>query len=322
MVLYYSYFYFNFNLYANYRKTSIVRRFFYATNNNEYPKLSCVTLGQSIELTEAITHHWCRVLRANIGDQGILFDGFGGEYTVQLQTISKKQATAVLLSYHADNRTSPILTKIGLVMSRGERMDYAIQKSTELGVTAIQLLSSQHGEVTLKPAQVEKKLTHWQQIAIAACEQCGLNRPPLILAPMTFNQWLEQENNLQAHNQPIDAIANSSVLSTSVSPSISELSQDSHYQILNHSADLQLQLSVPANDQPMMPVALNQILTKAQPYLELLIGPEGGLSDEECAQAEQKGFLPWQIGSRVLRTETAPVVALATLQALWQMSAK
>ena len=75
-------------------------------------------------------------------------------------------------------------------MSRGERMDYAIQKSTELGVTAIQLLSSHHGEVNLKPAQVEKKLAHWQQVAIAACEQCGLNRPPLILAPLSIDDWL------------------------------------------------------------------------------------------------------------------------------------
>ncbi|BFM03137.1 hypothetical protein Psyaliredsea_17840 [Psychrobacter alimentarius] len=95
-------------------------------------------------------------MRANVGDQGILFDGFGGEYQVQLQTISKKHATATLLSHLADDRSSSVMTQIGLVMSRGERMDYAIQKSTELGVTAIQLLSSHHGEVNLKPAQVEK----------------------------------------------------------------------------------------------------------------------------------------------------------------------
>lgn len=136
-----------------------MRRFFYATNNDKnttFPKLSALPIGASVELTESIVHHWCRVLRANIGDQGILFDGFGGEYQVQLQAISKKNATATLLSHLNDDRSAAISTKIGLVMSRGERMDYAIQKSTELGVTAIQLLSSHHGEVNLKPAQVEK----------------------------------------------------------------------------------------------------------------------------------------------------------------------
>ncbi|HCI31287.1 MAG TPA: 16S rRNA (uracil(1498)-N(3))-methyltransferase, partial [Psychrobacter sp.] len=138
------------------------------------PKLGDLPLGSHVELPDSIVHHWCRVLRANIGDQGILFDGFGGEYKVELKAISKKNATATLLTYLKDDRTAPIISKIGLVMSRGERMDYAVQKATELGVTAIQLLSSHHGEVNLKPAQIEKKLAHWQQVAIAACEQCGL----------------------------------------------------------------------------------------------------------------------------------------------------
>lgn len=115
-----------------------------------------MAIGDSAELTENIVHHWCRVLRAKIGDQGILFDGFGGEYQVQLQVISKKHATVTLLAHVDTDRSAAVFTKIGLVMSRGERMDYAIQKSTELGVTAIQLLSSHHGEVNLKPAQVEK----------------------------------------------------------------------------------------------------------------------------------------------------------------------
>lgn len=136
-----------------------MRRFFYAISNDlntTFPTLSALSIGASVELTDSIVHHWCRVLRANIGDQGILFDGFGGEYQVELQAISKKNATATLLSHSTDDRSAPVLTKIALVMSRGERMDYAIQKSTELGVTAIQLLSSHHGEVNLKPAQVEK----------------------------------------------------------------------------------------------------------------------------------------------------------------------
>ncbi|AAZ18819.1 conserved hypothetical protein [Psychrobacter arcticus 273-4] len=288
-----------------------MRRFFYAVNDHSnpsettYPQLSSLSIGDSVELTESIVHHWCRVLRANIGDQGILFDGFGGEYQVQLLAISKKHATVTLLAHTHDDRSAATFTKIGLVMSRGERMDYAIQKSTELGVTAIQLLSSHHGEVNLKPTQVEKKLAHWQQVAIAACEQCGLNRPPLILAPIAINDWLKPVTT----TTPVE-------MEAAVSPMVTTLSQDTYYQVLQQPADLRLQLSVPAAGQPAMPDSLLTTLQQPAPYIELLIGPEGGLSDEECKQAQSVGFEPWQIGARVLRTETAPVVALATLQAL------
>lgn len=288
-----------------------MRRFFYATSNDSsdknattYPKLSTLAIGANIELTESIVHHWCRVLRANIGDKGILFDGFGGEYQVQLNSISKKQATATLLAHLETDRNAAILTKIGLVMSRGERMDYAIQKSTELGVTAIQLLSSHHGEVNLKPAQVEKKLVHWQQVAIAACEQCGLNRPPLILAPLSIDDWLS------------NIVANENDKEMAVSPIVAELSKDAYYQALQQPADLRLQLSVPAAGQPLMPEELPIVLKQQTPYVELLIGPEGGLSTDECGKAADVGFAAWQIGPRVLRTETAPVVALATLASL------
>lgn len=287
-----------------------MRRFFYATSNESnltYPQLNSLPIGADIELTESIVHHWCRVLRANIGDRGILFDGFGGEYQVQLKTISKKHATVTLLAHINEDRSASVSTKVGLVMSRGERMDYAIQKSTELGVTAIQLLSSHHGEVNLKPAQVEKKLAHWQQIAIAACEQCGLNRPPLILAPLSITDWLKS---LKAEPAKI------SNTETTVSSIVAMLSQSPYYKALQQPADLRLQLSVPAEGQPARPESLSTVLKQQTPYIELLVGPEGGLSSDECAQAANVGFESWQIGTRVLRTETAPVVALATLHAL------
>ena len=289
-----------------------MRRFFYSHGNTSSdPSLSIElkahSIGSDIELPESIVHHWCRVLRASVGDQGILFDGFGGEYQVQLKSISKKSATATLLSQMTEDRTAPIFCKIGLVMSRGERMDYAIQKATELGVTAIQLLSSHHGEVSLKPAQVDKKLAHWQQIAIAACEQCGLNRPPLILSPLSINDWLKSLD--------YDT-SNASDRAFTVSPIVSLLSQDTYYQALLQPADLCMQMSVPAAGQPAMPDNLLQILKQETPYIKLLIGPEGGLSLDERQQASSVGFNAWQIGSRVLRTETAPVVALSTLHAL------
>jgi len=302
-----------------------VRRFFYAVNNDNadaspLPKLGELPLGSNVELPDSVVHHWCRVLRANIGDQGILFDGFGGEYTVELQAISKKNASATLLTHIDDDRTPPTITQIGLVMSRGERMDYAIQKATELGVTAIQLLSSHHGEVTLKPAQVEKKLAHWQQIAIAACEQCGLNRPPLILAPQSINEWLSNTNSDAKTTEATTTETMATDVTKpkmAVSSIVSVLSHDPYYQVLANAADLCMQMSVPAAGQPAMPSALPDVLKKQTSYIKLLIGPEGGLSSDECKQANNVGFIPWQIGTRVLRTETAPVVALSTISALY-----
>ena len=286
-----------------------MRRFFYShgsasSDTSLSIELKALSIGSELELPDNIVHHWCRVLRASVGDQGILFDGFGGEYQVQLKSISKKSATATLLSQVTDDRTAPIFCKIGLVMSRGERMDYAIQKATELGVTAIQLLSSHHGEISLKPAQIDKKLAHWQQVAIAACEQCGLNRPPLILSPLSINDWLKSLDSDTSNRQ------------LTVSPIVSLLSQDTYYQALLQPADLCMQMSVPAAGQPAMPDNLLQILKQETPYIKLLIGPEGGLSLDERQQASSIGFNAWQIGSRVLRTETAPVVALSTLHAL------
>lgn len=291
-----------------------MRRFFYTIsdhkdddlgNNGNHFRLSSLAVGDSVNLTSSITHHWCKVLRANVGDKGVLFDGFGGEYQVQLQTISKKTATAIILSYDNIDRAPALTTKIALVMSRGERMDYAIQKSTELGVTAIQLLTSQRGEVNLKPAQIEKKLAHWQQIAIAACEQCGLNRVPLIIAPLSLEGWLHglDTDTLDAKALPL-------------SSSVVNLSQDPYYQVLISQTALRLVLSAPLEDQLIVPTKIVEILAQPLPFIELLIGPEGGFSPDEVMHAQRAGFEAWQIGNRVLRTETAPVVALATLHAL------
>ncbi len=78
-------------------------------------------------------------------------------------------------------------------MSKGDRMDYAIQKATELGVSKIQLLTSERCEMRLKYDRDQKKIDHWQGIAIAACEQCGMNKVPEVLAPVSLQDWLETE---------------------------------------------------------------------------------------------------------------------------------
>ena len=149
-------------------------------------------------------------------------------------------------------------------MSKGDRMDYAIQKATELGVTTIQLLTSDRCEMRLKYDRDQKKLDHWQSVAVAACEQCGMNIVPKVLAPISIEEWIQTD-------LPISRL-----------------------------------VMAPNKDQ-------KNVLLDAQPELALLIGPEGGLSESEIGLSNQHGFVNWCIGDRVLRTETAPVVALSIL---------
>ena len=131
-----------------------------------------LAIDTNVELPEMVFHHWTRVLRAKVGDQATLFNGVGGEYEVELTEINKKDAQARVLSFNPIDRTEPYFVTLGQVMSKGDRMDYAIQKSTEMGVGEIQLLTSERCEMRLKYDRDQKKIDHWQQVAIAACEQC------------------------------------------------------------------------------------------------------------------------------------------------------
>ncbi|MEQ1104691.1 16S rRNA (uracil(1498)-N(3))-methyltransferase [Acinetobacter ursingii] len=221
-------------------------------------------INQSIELTESVFHHWVRVLRAKEQEQAIFFNGKGGEYLVTLTEINKKNAFVSVDHFDPTDRTPPFQVLLGQVMSKGDRMDYAIQKATELGVSTIQLLTSERCEMRLKYERDQKKIEHWQSVAIAACEQCGMNRVPKILAPIPLNEWL-----------------------------VSELPSSRF-------------VLAPNKDQ-------ENVLLNSSSEIALLIGPEGGLSEAEIQQSNENGFLNWCIGERVLRTETAPVVALSIL---------
>ena len=140
----------------------------------------------TVELTETVFHHWVKVLRAQVGEKATLFNGQGGEYEVTLTAVAKKSASVLVNSFNPDNRTPAFTALLGQVMSKGDRMDYAIQKAVELGVSQIQLLTSERCEMRLKYDRDQKKLDHWQGIAIAACEQCGMNLVPQILAPLSL----------------------------------------------------------------------------------------------------------------------------------------
>lgn len=225
-----------------------------------------LSLGQH-ELPEAQAHYIGRVLRHAAGDAVQLFDGSGREYLGELVEVGKKTVRVELREQLDGQAESPLRIHLGQGLSRGERMDWAIQKTTELGVTEITPIVSERCEVRLKDERADKRLAHWRQVAISACEQCGRSVLPTIHAPQTLAEW-------QAGVQ----------------------------------AELKLVLH---------PVAA-PLESHAKPQtLAFLIGPEGGLTDAEVEQAKGAGFQAARLGPRVLRTETAPVVALSVAQQLW-----
>ncbi|MGZ0783386.1 16S rRNA (uracil(1498)-N(3))-methyltransferase [Pseudomonas saponiphila] len=225
-----------------------------------------LSLGEH-ELPEAQAHYIGRVLRMAEGDALQVFDGSGTEFHGTLVEVGKKRVRVQLYEGFAGQEESPLRIHLGQGLSRGERMDWAIQKATELGVSEITPIFSERCEVRLKDERADKRLLHWRQVAISACEQCGRSQVPVIHPPVLLADWIKQTE-----------------------------------------ADLKLVLHPVA--QPLESHAKPQTLA-------FLIGPEGGLSDAEVQQAHGAGFLPARLGPRVLRTETAPVVALAVAQQLW-----
>jgi 16S rRNA (uracil1498-N3)-methyltransferase len=220
-----------------------------------------------IELDQGARQHLTRALRMSAGDALVLFNGDGLCYPAELMVVDKKSVTARVNDRVDTDVESPLAIHLGIAISRGERMDWVVQKATELGVTTISPLNSDRSGVKLPGERADRKLRHWQQIAISACEQCGRNRIPIIARPAVLSTWLATVT-----------------------------------------AELRLVLHHRAEPSPAHPTPGS---------VALLVGPEGGLSPGEIAAAEQADFTALALGPRVLRTETAPLAALAILQARW-----
>lgn len=149
--------------------------------------------GGSVELDEARSHYLSRVLRLGVGARITVFNGDGREFPAEIGAVGKRSVQLLLGTPCAPDTESTLHTVLGLGISRGERMDYAIQKSTELGVSVIVPLFTEHCEVRLDGERQDKRLEHWRGVAISACEQCGRVVPPVIAAPQTLAQWLASE---------------------------------------------------------------------------------------------------------------------------------
>lgn len=144
----------------------------------------------SISLGDSTTQHISRALRMRAGEQIVLFNGDGQEYLAELTDVAKRSVTARVLSATRPARVSPLNISIGQSISRGERMDYAVQKATELGMTAMTPLFSERCEVRLNSERQDKRRQHWQQVAISACEQSLRCDVPEIAPPQPLQDWI------------------------------------------------------------------------------------------------------------------------------------
>lgn len=151
-----------------------------------------LTSGQMIELEETSSHHLNKVLRMQPGRELILFNGEGGEFAASIVNINKKFVSVMPGDFDVSNRQSPLRLELAIAVSRGERMDWVLQKATELGVTSVTPLFTERTEVKLTGERLDKKLNHWHQILISACEQCQRNILPTLNSPETLENWLPQ----------------------------------------------------------------------------------------------------------------------------------
>ena len=140
-------------------------------------------------LPEDAAHHAVRVLRLEPGDEVTLFDGRGGEYVARLAAAGRDRVAAEIGEHRALERESPLEVTLVQAISSSDKMDFTIQKATELGVAAIQPLLSAKSLVRLAEGREAKKLERWRRVAIAACEQCGRNRVPEVREPVALERY-------------------------------------------------------------------------------------------------------------------------------------
>ena len=218
-----------------------------------------------VKLHHDLTHYVVKVLRLKAGNQIKLFNNNEGEFLGTIVSIDNDGISVCVDQQIRVPNEESARFHIALSITKGERMDYAIQKSVELGVTSVSPLYSQFSEVKIKNKNhLENKLRHWEKIILNASQQCGRLSLPQLREPMSLPELIEESKD----NKVI-------LLDTSGSKKLIEVS--------------------------------------FKRDLYLVVGPEGGFSDEELKYAREKAEII-ALGPRTLRSETAPVVALSILQ--------
>lgn len=148
--------------------------------------------GAQLELPESAAHHAHRVLRLKAGDKVTLFNGDGHDYACELLRVGKDGVSAKIASQTLIERESPLNVTLAQCISSGDRMDFTLQKSVELGIARIQPLAAERSVVKLSGERAEKRVQHWQNVVISACEQSGRAFVPEVLPPIPLPAWLAQ----------------------------------------------------------------------------------------------------------------------------------
>lgn len=166
-----------------------------ANMGKHIPRIYCdiaLSPGSRIRLGEDPAHHLVTVLRLKSDAPVVLFDGSGGEYDARLVTSGKHWVELETGTHHAVRRESALSITLAQAVSRGERMDYTLQKAVELGVTRIQPLDTERSQSRLAAERQARKLRHWQEIVRSASEQSGRDRVPVVCPVMSLADWLSQ----------------------------------------------------------------------------------------------------------------------------------
>ena len=228
--------------------------------------------GQVVDLPPTAARH-VQVLRMQPGHTLTLFNGEGGEFSAEVQHMGRNDVRVVVGEHRDAECEAACQVHLAVGMPANERMDWLVEKATELGVYRITPLMTERSVIRLTGERAEKKQAHWQAVAASASEQCGRNRVPVIDMPERLDAWLAR--------QAVQADVVHGVL------------------------------SLHASTQPIN--ALRDGLMGSAKSWVLLNGPEGGLTDAEDTAARGKGFVALSLGERVLRAETAALGALALL---------
>jgi 16S rRNA (uracil1498-N3)-methyltransferase len=237
--------------------------------------------GQAASLPEQAARH-VQVLRLQPGDHITLFGGRQtaggapepeGEFDAIITRMGRNDVEVTVGDFTATARETGRAVHLAMGMPANERMDWLVEKATELGAAGIQPLMSERSVLRLKGERADKKLAHWRGVAIAACEQSGRNRVPVIHEAMELSAWLKA--------RPAEA---------------------------GDAGGTRLLLSLQEGTRPLAAAA-----AAGTGALTFLSGPEGGLSPAEEAAAIACGFVPVTLGPRVLRAETAPLACLSFL---------
>ena len=146
-------------------------------------------VDQTIELSQDAVHHCANVLRLKVGTSIVLFDGSGKEYACELVEVQRRRVQAMVMTeLHLDPQ-SPANIHLAQGISKGDRMEWVLQKATELGVTEITPIITERCNIKLDESRWQKKHLQWKKIVISACEQCGRNTLPVLNAPTSLYQF-------------------------------------------------------------------------------------------------------------------------------------